>query len=70
MSQITELEKPETAQERDLAVNLKPGWASCSGLNSSQGESMAMMEIPTIATTAPGTGSRISPTITPVKTAK
>ena len=36
----------------------------------SQGESMAMMEIPTIATTAPGTGSRISPTITPVKTAK
>ncbi|MFP1592172.1 hypothetical protein ACLB1M_24525 [Escherichia coli] len=51
-------------------MNLKPGWASCSGLNSSQGESMAMMEIPTIATTAPGTGSRISPTITPVKTAK
>ena len=70
ISQTVLLEKPASPHFSASWGARKPGVASCAGLNSTQGASRAARATPIRPITAPGRGSRISPTTTPANRAK
>ena len=70
MSHTVLFEKPDSAQASAAFGALNPGLASSAGLNSTQGASSVTRVTPMRPIAPPGSGSNISPTMTPAKMAK
>src|SRR5512139_163123 len=70
ISHTVVFEKPDSAQVSAALNDLKPGLASSAGENSTHCESTATVVTPIRPIAPPGSGSSISPTITPAKIAK
>src|SRR3954467_6672230 len=70
ISHTVVLEKPESAQANAARASLNPGFASCSGLKKTQGDSTVTTVTPMRPIAPPGSGSNMRPTMTPAKIAK
>src|SRR3954463_1254616 len=70
ISHTVVLEKPESAQLKAARASLKPGFASCSGLKNTHGDNTVTTVTPMSPMAPPGSGSNMSPTMTPTKMAK
>ena len=70
ISHTVVLEKPDSAHASAARASLKPGFASCSGLKKTHGDSTATSVTPMSPIAPPGSGSNMRPTMTPTKIAK
>src|SRR5512144_3444886 len=70
ISHTVVFEKPDSAQVRAALADLKPGFASSAGPNSTYGARIVTSEMPIRPIAAPGSGSSISATMTPANMAK
>ena len=70
ISHTVVLEKPESAQASAARAELKPGFASCSGLKKTHSDSTVTSVTPMSPIAPPGSGSNMRPTMTPTKIAK
>src|SRR5512144_2609712 len=70
ISHTVVFEKPDSAQVRAALADLKPGFASSAGPNSTYGARIVTSEMPIRPIAAPGSGSSISATMTPANLAK